>query len=35
MVRPNSDLRGSSDYRRHLVAVLAERVLTAAWNRAL
>jgi carbon-monoxide dehydrogenase medium subunit len=33
-VNPGDDLRGSADYRRHLVAVLAERVLTSAWARA-
>ena len=31
---PNSDLRASADYRRHLVEVLTEQVLTKAWNRA-
>ena len=33
-VQPNSDLRGSADFRRHLVAVLTERVLNAAWRSA-
>jgi aerobic carbon-monoxide dehydrogenase medium subunit len=33
-VSPGADLRASADYRRHLVAVLAERVLTRAWARA-
>jgi CO/xanthine dehydrogenase FAD-binding subunit len=31
---PNSDLRASADYRLHLVEVLSEQVLTAAWKRA-
>jgi carbon-monoxide dehydrogenase medium subunit len=30
---PNSDLRASADYRRHLVEVLTEQVLTKAWKR--
>jgi CO/xanthine dehydrogenase FAD-binding subunit len=33
-VQPNTDLRASADYRRHLVAALTERVLTRAWQSA-
>jgi len=33
-VNPNSDLRASADYRRHLVRALTERVLAAAFDRA-
>lgn len=33
-VEPNTDLHASSDYRRHLVGVLARRTLMSAWQRA-
>ncbi len=33
-INPITDLRASADYRRHLVEILAERVLAGAWNRA-
>jgi carbon-monoxide dehydrogenase medium subunit len=33
-VSPNSDLHASADYRRHLVGVLADKALSAAWERA-
>lgn len=33
-VTPNTDLHASSDYRRHLIGVLAGRALDAAWRRA-
>jgi carbon-monoxide dehydrogenase medium subunit len=32
-VEPNTDLHASSDYRRHLLGVLAERALSKAWQR--
>jgi carbon-monoxide dehydrogenase medium subunit len=34
VVEPNTDLHASSDYRRHLVGVLAQRALRTAWQRA-
>jgi carbon-monoxide dehydrogenase medium subunit len=34
VVEPNTDLHASSDYRRHLVGVLAERAIHKAWSRA-
>jgi CO/xanthine dehydrogenase FAD-binding subunit len=34
-VEPNTDLKASAELRRHLVAVQTERVLRAAWQRAL
>lgn len=34
MVSPNTDLKASADYRRHLVAAILERVLVTAWTRA-
>jgi carbon-monoxide dehydrogenase medium subunit len=34
IVEPNTDLHASSDYRRHLVGVLAERAIRRAWSRA-
>lgn len=34
-VEPNSDLHASSDYRRHLVGILAERAIRDAWRRAM
>lgn len=34
-VEPNTDLHASSDYRRHLVGVLAERAIKKAWSRAV
>ena len=32
-VQPNSDLKASADYRRHLVAAITKRVLATAWQR--
>jgi carbon-monoxide dehydrogenase medium subunit len=33
-IEPDSDLHASSDYRRHLAGVLADRAVSAAWRRA-
>jgi CO/xanthine dehydrogenase FAD-binding subunit len=33
--RPNSDLKASADFRRHLLGTLAERAIVGAWRRAL
>jgi CO/xanthine dehydrogenase FAD-binding subunit len=33
-VEPNTDLHASSDYRRHLVGIIARRALVSAWDRA-
>jgi carbon-monoxide dehydrogenase medium subunit len=32
-VEPNTDLHASSDYRRHLVGILAQRTIAKAWDR--
>jgi CO/xanthine dehydrogenase FAD-binding subunit len=32
-VEPIEDLHGSAEYRRHVVAVLVERVVRRAWSR--
>jgi carbon-monoxide dehydrogenase medium subunit len=32
-VEPNTDLHASSDYRRHLVGILAQRAIAKAWDR--
>lgn len=32
-VEPNTDLHASSDYRRHLVGILAQQALAKAWDR--
>lgn len=32
-INPNTDLKASAEYRRHLTRALVERVLTAAWSR--
>lgn len=34
MVNPNTDLKASAEYRRHLVRAILERVLVQAWSRA-